>query len=150
VTELRFYHLLDQRLERVLPQLLEISLDRGWRVVVQAASEERIEALDAHLWTYRDDSFLPHGTARNADAVDQPVLLTIDEGNINDANVRFLIDGAPIPEDASRYDRLVLIFDGTDDDAVARAREQWAQAKAQGYDASYWQPDDSGRWVQKA
>ena len=66
MTELRFYHLQDQPIERVLPQLLEISLARGWRVVVQAASEERVEALDAHLWTYRDDSFLPHGTARNA------------------------------------------------------------------------------------
>jgi DNA polymerase-3 subunit chi len=150
MTEVRFYHLLDQRLERVLPQLLEVSLHRGWRVVVQAASEERIEALDAHLWTYRDDSFLPHGTSRNPDAADQPILLTVDEGNANNATVRFLIDGASLPPDASRYERLVLMFDGTDDDLVARAREQWAQARAEGHDASYWQPDDSGRWVQKA
>lgn len=150
MTEVRFYHLLDQRLERVLPHLLEISLDRGWRVVVQAASEERIEALDAHLWTYRDDSFLPHGTSRNADAADQPILLTVSDSNANNANVRFLIDGAPIPDDAAQYDRLVLIFDGTDEEAVARAREQWSQAKASGYDASYWQPDDRGRWVQRA
>ena len=150
MTEVRFYHLLEQRLERVLPQLLEISLDRGWRVVVQAASDERIEALDAHLWTYREDSFLPHGTSRNPDAADQPVLLTAGESNANNANVRFLIDGAPLPEDAAQYDRLVLIFDGTDDTAVARAREQWSQAKEQGFDASYWQPDDGGRWVQKA
>ena len=150
MTEVRFYHLLDQRLERVLPQLLEISLGRGWRVVVQAASEERVEALDAHLWTYRDDSFLPHATSRNADAADQPVLLTADAGNANHANVRFLLDGADLPEDADRYDRLVLIFDGTDDEAVARAREQWTRAKAEGHEASYWQPDDSGRWVQKA
>ena len=62
MTEICFYHLERQPLERVLPQLLEKSLERGWRVVVQAASEERVEALDAHLWTYRDDSFLPHGT----------------------------------------------------------------------------------------
>jgi DNA polymerase III subunit chi len=150
MTEIRFYHLLNQRLDRVLPQLLEISLERGWRVVVQAASDERMEALDAHLWTYRDDSFLPHGTSRNPDAADQPILLTANEGNANNANVRFLIDGAPLPDDASRYERLVLIFDGTDDEAVARAREQWSQAKAQGYDASYWQPDESGRWVQKS
>jgi DNA polymerase-3 subunit chi len=150
MTEVRFYHLLEQRLERVLPQLLEVSLQRGWRVVVQAASEERIEALDAHLWTYRDDSFLPHGTSRGPDAAEQPVLLTAGEGNANNANVRFLIDGVPIPDDAAHYDRLVLIFDGNDDDLVARAREQWSQAKAQGHETSYWQPDDSGRWVQKA
>ena len=40
--------------------------------LVQAASEERVEALDAHLWTFRDDSFLPHGTAREADPAAQP------------------------------------------------------------------------------
>jgi DNA polymerase-3 subunit chi len=150
MTEIRFYHLLEQRLERVLPQLLEISLERGWRVVVQASSAERIEALDAQLWTYRDDSFLPHGVSGNPDAADQPVLLTADESNLNNATVRFLIDGAPLPADLSQYERLVLIFDGNDDDLVARAREQWTQAKAGGHDASYWQPDDSGRWVQKA
>ncbi len=150
MTEIRFYHLLEQRLERVLPQLLEISIERGWRVVVQATSGERIEALDAHLWTYRDDSFLPHGVSGNPDAADQPVLLTADESNLNNATVRFLIDGAPLPADLSQYERLVLIFDGTDDDLVARAREQWTQAKAGGHDARYWQPDDSGRGVQKA
>lgn len=148
MTEVRFYHLQDQRLERVLPQLLEISLGRGWRVVVQASSDERVDALDAHLWTYRDDSFLPHGTARNADAADQPVLLTANDGNPNNATVRFLIDGAPIPDNAASYDRLVLIFDGTDDDAVATARARWSQAKAAGYETSYWQPNESGRWVQ--
>ena len=77
MTEVLFYHLHRQPLERVLPTLLERSLERGWRVVVQAASEERVEALDAHLWTYRDDSFLPHGTAREAEAREQPILLTI-------------------------------------------------------------------------
>ena len=150
MAEIRFYHLVDRPLERVLPQLLEISLERGWRVAVQAASEDRIEALDAHLWTYRDDSFLPHGTARGADAADQPVLLVADDRNLNDANVRFLIDGVPIPQDASRYDRLVLIFDGNDDDLVAQARMQWTEAKAAGHETSYWQPDENGRWVQKA
>ncbi len=79
MTEMLFYHLQRQPLERVLPSLLERSLERGWRVVVQAASDERVEALDAHLWTYRDDSFLPHGTAREAEAAAQPVLLTTAE-----------------------------------------------------------------------
>ncbi len=150
MTEVRFYHLLEQKLERVLPQLLEVSLQRGWRVVVQATSEERVAALDGHLWTYRDDSFLPHGTSRSPDAADQPILLTDDEANANNASVRFLIDGAPLPADVAQYERLVLIFDGTDDELVQRAREQWSQTKAQGHEASYWQPDDSGRWVQRA
>ena len=150
MTEILFYHLQRQPLERVLPTLLEKSLERGWRVVVQAASDERVEALDAHLWTYRDDGFLPHGTAREAEAAQQPVLLTADDHNPNGATVRFLIDGAPMPADAKSYERIVLLFDGEDDDAVAAARARWNEAKAQGFDVTYWQPDEQGRWVKKA
>jgi hypothetical protein len=93
MTEILFYHLQGQKLEGVLPTLLERSLERGWRVVVQGASEERIDALDAHLWTYRDDSFLPHGTWREPEAATQPVLLTVNDGNPNAATVRFLDRG---------------------------------------------------------
>src|SRR5256886_10436452 len=94
MTEVLFYHLQNMSLENVLPPLLEKSLERGWRVVVQSASEERADALDAHLWTYRDESFLPHATWRAADAEAQPILLTVAEENPNRANVPFLIDNA--------------------------------------------------------
>ncbi len=150
MTELLFYHLQGQRLDNVLPTLLEKSLERGWRAIVQGSSEERIEALDAHLWTYRDDGFLPHGTWRESEAAAQPVLLTINEGNPNAASVRFLIEGAPVPADAAAYQRIVLLFDGEDEEAVAAARGQWTAAKEQGFDVTYWQPDASGRWVKKA
>jgi DNA polymerase-3 subunit chi len=150
MTEILFYHLQRQAIEHVLPALLEKSLDRGWRVVVQAASDERIEALDAHLWTYRDDGFLPHGVAKESEAAAQPVLLTTAEDNANGAQVRFLIDGAPLPGDASAYQRIVLLFDGDDPDAVAAARERWTQVKTNGFEATYWQPDEQGRWVKKA
>jgi DNA polymerase-3 subunit chi len=150
MTEVLFYHLQRQPLERVLPTLLEKSLERGWRVVVQAASDERVEALDAHLWTYKDDGFLPHGTAREAEAAQQPVLLTAEDHNPNGATVRFLVDGAPMPADASAYERIVLLFDGEDEAAVADARARWGEAKAQGFDVTYWQPDEQGRWVKKA
>jgi DNA polymerase-3 subunit chi len=150
MTEILFYHLQNQPIERVLPALLEKSIERGWRVIVQASTEERVEALDAHLWTYRDDSFLPHGTWRGTESADQPVLLTVNDDNPNQASVRFLIDNAPMPDNASDYQRIVLIFDGEDADAVAAARERWTDAKARGLDATYWQPDEQGRWVKKA
>jgi len=151
MTEILFYHLeRGRKLEGVLPGLLERSIERGWRVIVQGGSEERIEALDAQLWTYNDDSFLPHGTWREPDAAQQPVLLTINEGNPNAATVRFLIDGADVPADADSYQRLVLIFDGDDEEAVAVARRRWSEAKTRGFDATYWQTDDAGRWVKKA
>ena len=150
MTEVLFYHLQRQPLEKVLPQLLEKSLERGWRVVVQASSDERVDALDAHLWTYRDDNFLAHGTYREGEAAMQPVLLTVNDDNPNGANVRFLIDGAPVPLDAAVYQRIVLLFDGEDDEAVAAARARWTEAKTSGFEVTYWQAGENGRWEKKA
>jgi DNA polymerase-3 subunit chi len=146
MTEVLFYHLQNMTLESVLPPLLEKSLERGWRVVVQSSSEERADALDAHLWTYRDDSFLPHATWRVADAAHQPIVLMAEEGNPNDAHVRFLIDNATLPADGASYERMVLVFNGEDDEAVALARAAWTQSKAFGFEVTYWQTDESGRW----
>jgi DNA polymerase-3 subunit chi len=149
MTEVLFYHLQEQPIEKVLPNLLERSLERGWRAVVQAASDDRLDALDAHLWTFSDDSFLPHATDREATAAEQPIVLTLGADNPNGASVRFLIDGAPVPSDAASYQRLVLLFDGGDPEAVAAARERWTAAKAQGFDVTYWQTDERGRWQRK-
>jgi DNA polymerase III subunit chi len=146
MTEILFYQLNGQTLERVLPPLLQRSLERGWRVVVQASSEERIEALDAHLWTWRDDVFLPHGTWRDGEAAAQPVLLTVHDDNPNGATVRFLLEGAAVPEDLSIYQRLVVLFDGEDGDALAAARQRWSTAKSAGLKVTYWLADENGRW----
>jgi DNA polymerase III subunit chi len=150
MTEVLFYHLQQHTLERTLPALLEKSLERGWRVIVQAGSSERIEALDAHLWTYREDSFLPHGTWRDQEAAAQPVLLTLAADNPNGATVRFQVDGTALPDDAERYERIVLLFDGRDPEAVAAARGHWNAAKARGFEVTYWQPDEQGRWQRQA
>jgi DNA polymerase III subunit chi len=150
MTEILFYHLVRQPIERALPTLLEKSMARGWRVVVQTASEERLEALDAHLWTFRDDSFLPHGTFREPHAAEQPILLTTGGDNPNGATARFLLDGAPLPHDVAAYERIVLLFDGEDPDAVDAARARWSEAKQAGHTVTYWQPDEQGRWQRKA
>jgi DNA polymerase-3 subunit chi len=149
MTEILFYHLIGQTAEQVLPALLQKSLDRGWRVVVQASTDERVEALDAQLWTWRDDSFLPHGTSRDAEAAQQPILLTTDKDNPNGAAVRFLIEGAAMPADAASYQRVVLLFDGQDPDALDLARARWSEAKSAGFEVTYWQADERGGWQRK-
>jgi DNA polymerase III subunit chi len=148
-TEVYFYHLENRTLEQVLPTLLERSLERGWRAAVQAASKERVEALNSVLWTYREDSFLPHGSASDGTPQAQPIYLTDEEDNPNDAAVRFLVDGATL-SDASPYARVIYVFDGHDEGAVAQAREAWTAAKDKGFAVSYWQQDERGGWQQKA
>ena len=150
MTEILFYHMQRRPLESVLPSLIEKSLERGWRAGVQAVTEERLQALDDGLWTFSDESFLPHGTDRDPDAASQPVVLTLRDANVNGASIRFLVDGAALPEDAGAYARIVVLFDGTDQDALLLAREQWRGAKEAGHTIAYWQQDESGRWRKKA
>jgi DNA polymerase-3 subunit chi len=148
-SEVLFYHLERLPLERVLPDLLEKTLQRGWRAVVQAGSPERLEALDTALWTYSDDSFLPHGTAKDGHASEQPVFLTTEPVTPNGAGVRFLVDGAEAP-DFETHARLVYLFDGNDSEATAQARQQWSAAKSAGCKVSYWRQSPEGRWENKA
>jgi DNA polymerase-3 subunit chi len=149
MTEILFYHLERRPLEAVLPALLEKCLERGWKAVVQGGTQDRIEAVDAHLWTYREDSFLPHGSTGEGDPDLQPVYLTTGPENPNEAAVRFLVDGAE-PPDLSGYIRAIFVFDGRDEAAVGQARAHWKQAAADGHDVTYWQQNDAGRWERKA
>lgn len=148
-TEVLFYHLERQPLEKVLPSLLERTLERGWTAVVQSGSEERLEALDVTLWTFKEESFLAHGTAKDGFSERQPVFLTCGDENPNGAGVRFLVDGAEAGT-FSGYQRLVFLFDGHDPEALARARGQWKAAKAAGCPITYWQQADNGRWEKRA
>lgn len=147
--EILFYHLQGRSLEQTLPQLLERSLQRGWKAVVRASSPERLKSLDDQLWTYADEAFLPHGVADDAQAAAFPIVLTQGAERLNDADVCFAVDGADLPESAG-WTRAVLIFDGNDPDATARARQQWKDIKARGLTATYWQQTPEGRWEQKA
>ena len=148
MTDILFYHLEVRPLESVLPALLEKTIERGWRAVVQTTSRERAEALDGVLWTYRDDSFLPHAIAGLDNDAMQPVLITADENNTNAAQVRFFVDRA-VPRTADGYQRLVYLFSGHDPDAVAEARVAWRALNA-GNSLTYWQQDGNGRWDRKA
>lgn len=147
--EVLFYHLERQPLEAVLPSLLERTLERGWRAVVQAGSEERLEALDTALWTYKEASFLPHGTRKDGYATEQPIYLTVNDEVPNGAGVKFLVDGAETSS-FSGFVRMVYLFDGHDTDATASARRQWQAAKAAGCTVTYWRQSDTGRWEKMA
>ncbi|MDP9808632.1 DNA polymerase-3 subunit chi [Rhizobium tibeticum] len=149
MTEVLFYHLTESKLEDALPPLLEKSVERGWRVAVQLKDAARRDLLDQHLWTFREDSFLPHGTDEGDFAVSQPVLLTVSEGNANAATVRFIVDGAE-PPPVETYQRIVFMFDGYDQEQLEGARAQWKKLKGEGHSLTYWQQTPEGRWEKKA
>jgi len=145
MTVVRFYHLTHTQLEQALPELLEKTLERNVRAVVMTGSAERAEALTQHLWTYKPDAFLPHGTAKDGNAEDQPVLITPEDERPNGATFLFLTDGASSAK-LKEYARVCDLFDGNDPSAVAAARQRWSTAKKEGHALSYWQQTEKG-WI---
>lgn len=149
MAQIGFYHLLTLPLEQALPRLLEKALAAGLRVVVMAGSAERVSYLDERLWTYADESWLPHGTERDGDAPLQPVWLTCRDENPNGATVLVVCDGAESAR-MGAYARCLDLFDGKDADAVQAARERWKRWKAEGHELVYYQQTGTGGWEEKA
>lgn len=148
MTEVSFYHLERQSLDQVLPKLLERVVDSGLRAVVLAGSQERVERLNALLWTYDEASFLPHGAQADGDLDEQPIYLTTEEENPNGATVLAVIDGVR-PAHIDRFDRCLELFNGNDEAEVTAARERWKQYKDAGHDVVYWQQTPQGKWEKK-
>ena len=150
MAEIFFYHLTESPLEEALPTLVEKSVGRGWRASIQTSGPEKRDALDMHLWTYRAETFLPHGRDGDERPADHPVYLTVTPDNVNGSHIRFLVDGAAPPDDVTAYERIVLMFDGLDEQALEAARGNWKELKAAGHDLSYYQQNAGGGWEKKA
>ena len=148
--EVRFYHLVNRTLEAVLPVMLERTLARGQRALVRGTDEARLEALSRHLWTYREESFLPHGTLADGRPQAQPILLTAERGNPNRAEVLFLVDGAETsPAEIAAMAMTAVVFRSEDPEELARARALWKTVVAEDLVAVYWAEDENGGWVRR-
>ncbi|MDG2522348.1 DNA polymerase III subunit chi [Caulobacter segnis] len=147
--EVWFYHLERSTLDQVLPELLEKTLQRGWKALVRTPDADRVEHLDGWLWSWREDSFIGHGTDHEPFAERQPVLLSNKLDNPNGAEALFLLDGAE-PGDLSGHARCILLFDGRDDAALATARGRWKGFKDAGHPVSYWRQGAERGWEKQA
>ena len=147
MTETLFYHLERRSLDDVLPGIVEKTLERGWRAVIRTESSERADAIDNLLWTYNDQTFLPHAQSGDGDPKRQPVLITVEDENPNNANVLFCVGGAtPSWNAVADLTRVVMMFDGRDEAMLSKARAAWKDAKAAGHDVTYWKEQPSGKF----
>lgn len=151
MTRVDFYHLQQKTLDEVLPKLLQKAYSTGKRIKVKIGTEERVEFINSLLWTYNDESFLPHGSKKDGFADQQPIWLSADIENPNAALFLFLVDGAEENvETLTQYERVFNIFDGNSAEAVQQARRLWKEYKNSGCEVYYWQQDNAGKWIQKA
>ena len=145
-----FYHLQKQVLEDVLPKLIEKAYSTGEKIKIKIGTEQRIEFINSLLWTYNEESFLPHGSKEDGFADLQPIWLTEDDKNPNDAEFLFLVDGANVSQsEVVNFQRIFNIFDGNNADELAKARNLWKELKALNSEIHYWQQDTQGYWNEK-
>jgi len=143
-TEWWFYHIEQGSVDAAIAPLIEKCLERKWRVVV-AGHEDTVERLDRALWTWRDDSFVPHARA-GANADQHPVLLSTEAIPANGARVAVLLDGSDA--DAALFERVMVVFDCEDETARAKARQQFKAALDAGAPARYFQQERGG-WAER-
>lgn len=147
-----FYHLQHRKLEDVLPTLLTKSYALNKNILLKVSTKEKAEQINQFLWTFNDESFLPHGCAKDGYSRLQPIYIGTDEEseNVNNAQFLFLTDGAELPiEQLADFERVFYIFDGTDSRQLEKSRNFWKDAKNLNHELHYWQQDTQGRWQQK-
>lgn len=150
MTRFDFYHLQKSSLEQILPKLCEKAYATGQHIKILLDTEERVDFINSLLWTYDEESFLPHGSKKDGFASAQPIFISTNLTNENNATLLILIDGAtPDVQNLCSYERVLNIFDGNNEDALYKARDYWKEIKALGHELHYWQQNEKGVFEQK-
>lgn len=151
MSQIDFYHLQKQTLDQVLPKLVEKAYETNAKIKIKIGNETRVEFINSLLWTYNEESFIPHGSKKDGFAKEQPIWLSSEDDNPNQATMLFLVDGATMSiDEMNKYERIFNMFDGNDEVALQQARDFWKEISSSGTTCNYYQQDDSGRWNKKA
>lgn len=142
-----FYHLQKNTLDEALPKLVSKAYETGQSIKIKVGNELRVDFLNTLLWTFDEESFIPHGTKKDGFAEMEPIFLSSDDETPNNAKILFLVDGADIDiKTTSNFDRILYVFDGNNEDEVKKARKTWKAFKEAASECRYWQQNESGKW----
>jgi len=149
MTEIRFYHLQKQSLDEVLPAILQKAFQMKKNIVVRMANDNEIERMNKHLWAFKPDVFLPHGSVKDGYAEHQPIWLSSSSDNPNEAKILILTQGMA-EENLANYDLCCEMLDGQNETSISEARKRWKTYQDAGHDVTYWHQNENGSWAKKA
>ncbi|MGC6530063.1 MAG: DNA polymerase III subunit chi [Candidatus Puniceispirillaceae bacterium] len=145
-----FYQFAGDAVSELVAQLSEKSVEVGKKIIIHAP-EEGAQAISRALWVLHDASFLAHGIDDEDGAEFASVWITTkpDQNQI-DADFALCVSGCSLP-DMGAFERVFIVFNGKDEDALQTARSQWkAYSAAHEGKCRYFAKSDEGSWVQKA
>ncbi len=112
-------------------RLAEKAYGLGHSVYVHVESDAQARAMDDIMWTFRDNSFLPHEIQAGPDTFETPIRIGCSEDPI--VNCHLLINLAPdVPAFFSRFERMAELVDA-DPEVRRRSRERFRFYKERGY-----------------
>jgi DNA polymerase IIIc chi subunit len=92
-SQIIFYQSSDGIIKSMAPILLKI-IDEKKRAFIYVKNKEKIEEIDILLWNYGRSKFIPHATILDENFIheDQPILISNQEFNLNQADYLIFID----------------------------------------------------------
>ena len=150
MTEITFYQIDDTLSKAIAPLLIKV-LDEKKKAVVFCKNPAKFKEIDDGLWTYGKYKFIPHLTPADKEISEkfgwerQPILLTSEENNLNDASYLALVEEASQDFIAS-FERVFYFYEASD---VAAAKAFSGKiAKMLKKVSSY--KKEAGKWVAAA
>ncbi|HIE85628.1 MAG: DNA polymerase III subunit chi [Gammaproteobacteria bacterium] len=114
-------------------RLIDMVYRKGRQIYVHTSTEEQAKTLNEQLWTFKEDSFVPHSL--HSEAMDVPIKIGFDHEPEEHQDVLINLSGQ-IPHFFSRFDRVAEIVP-VDQNSRKSARENYAYYKERGYVLNY-------------
>ncbi|MFD2113030.1 DNA polymerase III subunit chi [Thiorhodococcus fuscus] len=116
---------------QVACRLAERIRAQNLRLLIHCPDRDEARHLDRLLWTYREDSFLPHGLAGKVDQELTPILIAEDGRPETETQVLLNL-GREVPGFFTRFDRVCDLVD-LDPTLRAAGRERFRYYRDQGH-----------------
>jgi len=111
-------------------RLIEKAHNRGHRVFVYCNHQQEAEKLDELLWTFKDDSFIPHNLLGEGPEPPPPVQIGFDKEprGFNDILINM---AASIPNFFTRFQRVMELVPASEEAKII-SREHYRYYRQQG------------------
>ena len=150
MTQIIFYNTAPLQVEKTLFSLLEKSLEKGNKSLLLFKDKEKCLSINEQLWTYKQNSFLPHISEDDQiyDNIDVPVYLSTRNENPFKAELLFSIDGF-LPDNIDHFERVIIIIDVNDKLLNEKYKNYYLDINKNFEDIVFYKSDDNGKWIEK-